>query len=224
MMPSYTHTSGGNEMNMLTIEIPNFKLRITTRTLLEGLLAISLVLLALAIQPVQAQDDHAHGAGEGELSEEIWALLSEVRGATAKYQDVDVALEEGYGEFLSCFKYGDESGMGQHYVNGELVADDVVDPLQPESVIYQPYEDGTMALVGFEYLIFAEAWDPENTGREAPQLFGQQFHLATNIPNTPPVWAFHLWLWAHNPNGLFADYNPSVFCLDDQPSVDMSQQ
>jgi hypothetical protein len=80
-----------------------------------------------------------------------------------------------------------------------------------------------MILVAFEYLVFADVWDPDETGREAPTLFDQEFHLKTNIPDTPPVWALHLWLWAHNPEGLFADYNPIVSCPAGQPVVDMSE-
>lgn len=184
-----------------------------------------IIVWSLALIPIGAQDeDEDHMHGDGELDAETTHLISEVRGATAKYHDLDTALEEGYGEFLNCFTFADESAMGQHYVNGDLVGDDVVDPLQPEALVYEPHEDGTMVLVGFEYLVFADVWDPDGTGREAPTLFGQEFHLADNVPETPPVWALHFWLWTHNPDGLFADFNPTVFCLDDEPVVDMSQQ
>jgi hypothetical protein len=114
-------------------------------------------------------------------------------------------------------------GMGQHYVNGDLVGDDVLDALKPEALVYEPREDGSMILVAFEYLVFADVWDPEGEDREPPTLFGREFSLKTNIPDTPPVWALHMWLWAHNPEGLFADYNPLIMCPADQPSIDMSE-
>jgi hypothetical protein len=79
-----------------------------------------------------------------------------------------------------------------------------------------------MVLVAFEYLVFADVWDPDNTGRAAPVLFDQEMHLKTNIPDTPPVWTLHLWLWTSNPNGVFGDYNPTVFCPADQPITDMT--
>ena len=59
-------------------------------------------------------------------------------------------------------------------------------------------------------------------GRAAPVLFDQPFHLETDIPDTPPVWALHLWLWTDNPEGLFADYNPLVFCPITQPVTNMT--
>lgn len=174
----------------------------------------------LVISGVVTAQDH----GDMTVSDELRALLHEVRGETLQYIDLDTALESGYGEFLICFMHGEEMGMGQHYVNGELVGDDVLDPLLPEALVYEPREDGSMTLVAFEYLVFADVWDPENTGREAPELFGQSFSLKTNIPDTSPVWALHAWLYMPNPAGLFADYNPLVFCPEGAPTLDMSQR
>jgi hypothetical protein len=38
-------------------------------------------------------------------------------------------------------------------------------------------------------------------------------------PGEPPpriegagIWALHVWLWKHNPSGMFADWNPNVTC------------
>jgi len=47
----------------------------------------------------------------------------------------------------------------------------------------------------------------------------QEFRLRTNIPETPPVWALHLWLHSPNPDGMFTDYNPIVFCPEDYPTT-----
>ncbi len=47
-------------------------------------------------------------------------------------------------------------------------------------------------------------------------------HLKTNIPDTPPVWTLHLWLWTDNPDGLFSDYKPTIFCPADCPLSDMT--
>jgi hypothetical protein len=188
------------------------------RWLVSLVLTLSLLLLSLTVVSVQAQAHEDHP-----LDEETKLLINDVRAATAKFRDVDTGLDAGYGKFLECFRYGDESGMGQHYVSGDLAGDDVVDPMKPEALVYEPLDDGTMILVAFEYLVFADVWDPNNSGREAPTLFGQEFHLKTNIPDTPPVWTLHIWLWTHNPDGLFADFNPIVFCPQDAPSVDMSK-
>lgn len=145
---------------------------------------------------------------EEELTEEVRWAIHEVRQSTRDFRDIDAATDAGYGIFQDCF-IGDGSGdMGQHYLQGDFVGDDVLDPLQPEALVYEPQADGSLTLVALEYLVFEDQW----TADEPPMLFGQEFHLKTEIPETPPVWALHLWLWTHNPNGMFADYNPTIFC------------
>lgn len=164
----------------------------------------------------------ALGGGAAGLSPKTVDLIRSVRVATAKYQDVRTARAAGYGEFLDCFTYGGQRGMGQHYVQGDWAGDDVLDPLRPEALVYEPLGDGKQVLVAYEYLVFADVWDPDEEGRNPPRLFGQEFTLKTTIPQTPPVWTLHIWLWSHNPDGLFADYNPLITCPADQPVVDMA--
>ena len=43
---------------------------------------------------------------------------------------------------------------------------------------------------------------------EPPVLFGQHFHLNP----VAGIWALHVWLWKHNPSGMFDDWNPNVTC------------
>ena len=198
------------------------------RTIPYSFTAIPIItLIALLLQgciapvmiPVASQ-----AGQQAQVDDETRSLLHEVRVATTKYHSLSTAEDEGYGKFLECFQRGSTMGMGQHFVNGGLVGDDVVDPLQPEALVYESLGNGDNTLVAFEYLVFADKWDPQVTGRAAPMLFGQPFHLKTNIPDTPPVWALHLWLWTHNPEGLFADYNPLVQCPPGAPVVEMENR
>ena len=187
-------------------------------------LSVSLITRA---QDATATPDESSEYGMSDMSHtpitpEVGKLISDVRKSTADFRNFDGIKDKGYGKFLDCFVNKNIGGMGQHYVNGDYAGDDVLDPMKPEALVYEPTEDGKMNLVAFEYLVFASAWDPNNTGREAPVLFDQPFHLLTTIPNTPPVWALHLWLWTSNPNGVFADFNPIVFCPDGQPITDMT--
>ena len=167
--------------------------------------------------PYGGHDDEAT-----EITPEVAKLVDEVRHNTAGFRDFSGVEKAGYGKFLDCFTNDQVGGMGQHYVNGDLAGDNVVDPMKPEALVYEPDGAGNMNLVAFEYLIFADKWDPDNTGRPAPEVFGRQMHLMTTIPNTPPVWAMHLWLWTTNPGGLFSDFNPIVFCPADEPITDMT--
>lgn len=177
------------------------------------------LLTALPLVAHSQERAHEHTA---EISPEIARLVADVRHATADLRDFDGVEDAGYGKFLDCFVNNEIGGMGQHYVNGDLVGDDVLDPMQPEALVFEPTGDGELILVAFEYLVFADQWDPDNSGRAAPVLFDQEMHLKTDIPDTPPVWTLHLWLWTGNPEGLFADYNPIVFCPDDYPLTDMT--
>ncbi len=185
-------------------------------------LLLVVVLATFAIPSVLGQDDHNHETTDVTLTEEDEFLLHEVRGGTALFHDVSAATDAGYGLFQTCFTYGTESAQGQHYVHGDYVSDDVIDPMLPEALVYEPGPDGEMILVALEYLVFADVWDPDGSGREAPSLFGQEFSLESHIPETPPVWALHVWLYAHNPDGLFAHWNPLVFCPEGADVVDMS--
>jgi hypothetical protein len=194
------------------------------------ILVIMLTVVAFSAL-VRAQDATEEPSGEYGMSgmsdetpiePEVARLVADVRQATAGFRDFDTIADAGYSKLLDCFVNNEVGGMGQHFVNGDLVGDDQLDPMKPEALVYEPTEDGQMNLVAFEYIVFASAWDPNNTGREAPVLFDRPFHLITTIPNTPPLWALHLWLWTDNPNGLFSDFNPIVFCPDGQPITDMT--
>jgi hypothetical protein len=192
------------------------------RSLLWVFISVGLLTLLSFSGMVQAQDADDHSHDDTPISPEVSRLIADVRTATADFRDFASIEDAGYGKFLDCFLNNEIGGMGQHYVNGDLVGDDVLDPMLPEALVYEPTEDGDMILVAFEYLVFADQWDPENTGREAPVLFDREFHLKTNIPETPPVWTLHLWLWTSNPGGVFADYNPLVFCPADYTITDMT--
>ena len=172
-----------------------------------------LLLSSLALARPAATYVHLQtGDDSGALTDEDNLLIAEIRHETAAFRDVETAIDAGYESFLDCMSDPDEGGMGQHYVNGDLVGDNVVDPLQPESLVYEPQEDGSMILLGFEYIVFVDAWDPDGEGLEPPTMMGQTFGLVENLADLPPFYALHLWVFNHNPNGVFARYSPNVFC------------
>ena len=150
-------------------------------------------------------------SGDG-IAGETAGLIARVRGETASFRDINVATAAGYNPFLDCLSDNTLGGMGQHYVNAQLVDDGTVDPLTPEALVYEPGPDGELILVALEYIMPIRLWTEANP----PVLFGQQFHLNDDIPEAPDAWVLHLWVWAHNPDGIFADYNPTVFCSSDK--------
>jgi hypothetical protein len=147
------------------------------------------------------------GALELRGSAEEQQGLAAVRAATARFHRFEVADEEGY-DFLflnTCMVDGsgaDLGGMGYHYVNLGLLNDEV-NIATPEAVLYEPGPNGQLRLVALEYVIPKAAWTEPNP----PVLLGQEFTL-----NAFDLWALHVWVWKHNPSGMYADWNPNVNC------------
>lgn len=80
-------------------------------------------------------------------------LADNVRAANDRFQDVSVAVAEGYAP-LPCVSGVNGGAMGIHYVNSDYLKDDVLDIARPEAVMYEPMADGKLALVAVEYATF----------------------------------------------------------------------
>jgi hypothetical protein len=131
------------------------------------------------------------------------SLPDEVRSANARFQDVEVAIKEGYSP-IPCTSGIDGGAMGVHYVNADLVKDEAVDIAKPEAVMYEPGSNGKMKLVAVEYIT-----------TKGPATLGGQLFSFTNAPNRyglPAFYELHVWAWKDNPKGTFADMNPNVTC------------
>jgi hypothetical protein len=179
---------------------------------LKAILAhLTLATAALAGAP----GAHAHGdPAPGDFN--LRQLLVEARKASAPYTDLQAALAAGYAKFPDmhgdCVDQPGQGGMGVHYLNAALL-DAELDPLRPEFLVYRQGAHGKHELVALEYVVFAPVWDALHP--QPPVLFGHPMHLV-RTPNrygTPmPFYELHVWLWEHNPNGLFNDWNPTFSC------------
>lgn len=130
-------------------------------------------------------------------------LAEAVRAATEKYKDPAAAVADGYAP-MPCVSGPAGGAMGIHYVNGDYVGDGVIDVTKPEALMYEPQADGSVELLGVEFIIF--------TGPTVLQ--GQLFHFV-NAPNRyglEPFYELHVWAWRGNPGGTFADFNTTVSC------------
>src|SRR6266700_7106920 len=130
-------------------------------------------------------------------------LVDQVRAANARFNDVSVAVAEGYAP-IPCASGVDGGAMGVHYVNGEYLKDEVPDIKRPQAVMYEPLPDGKMALIAVEYITFKGPASLEG------QLFS--FNGAPNRYGLGPFYELHVWAWKANPRGAFADMNPNVTC------------
>ena len=190
----------------------------------KALLALAVagpVLAAVVVHPTIAVgdqnapviDEHAsHAAG-------MRAELAQVRAATAKYHRVQKAVADGYelgwvngsGNRIvaGCVSSPTAGAMGYHYFNAALMADNAVDALQPEVLVYAPSPDG-LKLVAVEWVALSAQSNPPGVSTP-PSVLGMPMHILVPPPG-PAFYLTHAWVWAHNPAGMFADFNPEVSC------------
>jgi hypothetical protein len=138
-------------------------------------------------------------AGEGRLN----PLADNVRLANDRFQDVSVALSEGYAP-IPCASGVESGAMGIHYVNAGHIQDERIDIAHPEAVMYEPTAGGMLKLIAVEYI----------TTKGPAELQGHLFSF-TGAPNRyglPAFYELHVWAWRANPAGTFADMNPHVSC------------
>lgn len=81
-----------------------------------------------------------------------------------------------------------------------------------EVLAYEPQKNGRMRLVAIEYVVFREEWDASHA--EPPTLLGEPFDESFGEAwhGLPDHYEIHVWLWRHNPDGMFAMWNPDVTC------------
>jgi len=107
-----------------------------------------------------------------------------------------------------CVSHPTAGAMGYHYFNQELMADNAVDALEPEALVYASAPDGGLKLVAVEWVVRGPNTNPPGVPT-APSMLGMEMHILV-----PAVgfWLEHAWIWAHNPAGMFVDWNPEVSC------------
>jgi hypothetical protein len=169
--------------------------------------------------PVAAGHDmagHAMAADDAALQDE----LAQVRRVTARFHSVEEALDAGYelgwvnGSgvriLTGCVSHPTAGAMGYHYFNAELMADNAVDALEPEALVYAPAADGGLKLVAVEWVVRGPDSNPPGVS-EPPSVLGMEMHILVPPPG-PAFYLMHAWVWANNPSGMFADWNPEVSC------------
>ncbi len=141
-----------------------------------------------------------------------------VRNVTARFHDVEAAKAAGYelgyvnGSgtriITGCIANATAGVMGYHYFNKKLIDDLVVDERQPEGLVYTSGPDGQLKLVAVEYVVPGAGSNPPGVS-EPPTIFGRPMHILV-----PAVGFYiqHVWVWSHNPAGMFVDWNPELSC------------
>jgi hypothetical protein len=147
---------------------------------------------------------HADVSAAGALTAEQLEGVASVRRATTGFHSFATAQAAGYTvQYPAGCAQSPLGVQGFHYLNPGLV-DGVIELLRPELVMYEPQPDGSLQLIGVDYVVPFTAW----TATEPPTLLGVPF-----MRNEPlGVWALHIWAWRPNPSGMFAMWNPNASC------------
>lgn len=167
--------------------------------------------------------------GDSELNQQ----LAQVRAATAKYHDINVAIADGFvpiGLGLCVDTANGTHGIG--YVNTSRFVSPEVDPIEPEILNYIPTGDGNLRLINVVYtnrVLFRDTRPPDTPGYRAGlfpwlqpvipayleevsgsfSLFGQQ---PERLFSGRWLYLLSAWVWSPNPNGMFVGANPRLSC------------
>lgn len=183
-----------------------------------GLAALLVAGVATIPSVAAAEDEQAAVQGHATQAADLGHELAAVRRATARFHRVEAAIAAGYelgwvnGSgvriITGCVSNPTAGAMGYHYFKPELVADNAVDSLEPEALVYAPTADGGRKLVAVEWVVRGPNTNPPGLAT-APSVLGMQMQILV-----PAVgfWLKHAWIWSHNPSGMFADWNPNVSC------------
>ncbi len=170
---------------------------------------------------------------------DIAAEIEKARNSTRKYEDINVALAEGFvpappGKCITAAGEGlpaELGGMGIHYINPALLKITTTEPrvdgestltdfTRPSILLYEPRVDGILELVAVENLVFIKAW--EAVGNTAPPTFaGRQWDRMADDPgssadeahNFEPHYDQHVYLREHiTPGDNLNPFSPTVTC------------
>lgn len=140
-----------------------------------------------------------------DIDEEVQAQLASLRTLVEPFRTFAAAESAGWNVLVpGCRDNQPVGGMGWHYLRPEFVSDQV-DVLEPQVLMYEPQQDGSLTFVGVEYII---PYDVRPASATPPTLLGETFHQNGN----DNVWMLHVWIDEHTRDGVFATWNPKVSC------------
>jgi hypothetical protein len=155
-------------------------------------------------QPATGPSAHPHV--NVEFTPDMRQQIGALHPLFARYHDLDKAIADGYGFVGPCVSDPALGGMGDHYsLNAEIDfgrGDGTYALETPQYLVYAPQKNGGRRLAALDYAVPYEKWH----SAEPPAFFGIPFTRNDGFG----VWMFHIWLFEHNPAGMFANFNPTV--------------
>lgn len=182
--------------------------------------------------PMPTDNHMSHGVTLASIEKSSSAqTLNDLRRLTAPLHDLEAAEAAQYTLLVAppltaldgCISNPAAGGMGYHYTRGNNLGDDTIELLDPEFLVYAPTRaprkegEARRRLSALEYFIpYSTTWPgPDDLAfTAAPTL--HDFASFTGLPDVEMAatpfggWAIHIWLWEHNPDGMFTNFNQSV--------------
>lgn len=155
------------------------------------------------------------GAHDSETPASMNQMLAALRAATAPFHNLQEAVDAGYVSTVECASHPTEGAMGVHFANFGLMGDATYELRHPELLVYEPQKNGRMRLVAAAYVIFRTPW--EMAGNTSDPVFGDVpfvRNFGEDAHGLPDHYELHIWLWKHNPAGMFEEWNPTVSCAN----------
>ena len=131
--------------------------------------------------------------GEPQALSGLYALpdadVEALRTWSTEFADPAAAVAAGRVDLELCFDM-----MGDHYADPATFGDGILDPANPEALVYADVE-GATTLVAVEWVSTAPG-----------QVHGIPLHLNHDLD----VWVLHAWIGLDNPAGMLADHNHDI--------------
>ena len=156
---------------------------------------------------------------------ELVGQLDTVRQATEKYQELGVALDDGYRP-----SQVQAPNMGAHFFNQKLIDDGVFNPAEPEFLLYIRDEGDRWVLVGTGFVLPNLLVGEDHPDAFAGPLDNWHVHYSLCGRGTEGThsttaeeckrelgifspsfgWMIHAYVWVDNPLGVFAMWNSNI--------------
>lgn len=133
--------------------------------------------------------------------------LATLRRVTARYHDLNAALADGFILLHDCEVRPGEGAVGKLYVHLDRFLDGTLDAARPDGLLYATGADGGPRLAGVELALPMAMW----SAPEPPEFLGVPLQAEEEFG----AFGLHVWLWMHNPDGLFAQAHPGIACDED---------
>ena len=166
---------------------------------------VALMIAFLSLSAFSTVSAHPHHDGDDEYKHGVRKELAISKKSLKKYRDIEVALDEG---FVGLSPGACVPDMGIHLIKPNRADDAKLHIKRPEILLYEPQKNGSYKLVGAEWYV------PAEKAKKTPVIFKQKFQgpMDNHDGSAGQHYDLHVWLFKHNPDGMFNPLNKRVSC------------